>query len=89
VYRVRTYPEARDAIAFLLRSPLAGYAEALGVMKLVPWSGESINKTNAGGEVRQLVFGPGGRGMVTYLVLEDQQLVDVLEVQWVGESASA
>jgi hypothetical protein len=28
---------------------------------------------------------PGGRGMVTYLVLEDQQLVDVLEVQWVGE----
>ena len=44
-----------------------------------------INKANPGGEVRQLVFGPGGRGMVTYLVLEDQQLVDVLEVQWVGE----
>ena len=38
-----------------------------------------------GGEVRQLVFGSEGRGMVTYLVLEDQQLVDVLVVQWVGE----
>jgi len=85
VYRVRIYPEARDAIASLPGVALAGYAEALGVMKLVPWSGESINKVNPGGEVRQLVFGPGARGMVTYLVLEDQQLVDVLEVQWVGE----
>lgn len=31
-----------------------------------------------------MVFEPEGRGMVTYLVLEGQQLVDVLEVQWVG-----
>ncbi|MGH3864936.1 MAG: hypothetical protein ACRDQ4_02160 [Pseudonocardiaceae bacterium] len=85
MYRIRTYPEARDAIASLPEIALVGYVEALGVMKLVPWSGESINKTNPGGEVRQLVFGPEGRGMVTYLVLEHQQLVDVLEVQWVGE----
>jgi hypothetical protein len=89
VYRVRTYPEARDAIASLPEVALAGYAEALGVMKLVPWSGESINKANPGGEVRQLAFGPGRRAMVTYLVLEDQQLVDVLEIQWVGEGDSA
>ena len=85
MYRVRTYPEAREAIAGLPEIALAGYAEALGVMKLVPWSGEPINRANPGGEVRQLVFGSEGRGMVTYLVLEDQQLVDVLEVQWVGE----
>ncbi len=85
MYRVRTYPEARNAIASLPEIALAGYAEALGMMRLVPWSGESINKANPGGEVRQLVFGPEGRGMVTYLVLEDQQFVDVLEVQWVGE----
>lgn len=85
MYRVRTYPEAREAIAGLPEVALAGYVEVLEVMKLVPWSGESINKANPGGEVRQVVFGPGGRGMVTYLVLEDQQLVDVLEVQWVGE----
>lgn len=62
MYRVRTYPEARDAIASLPEVTLAGYAEALGVMKLVPWSGELINKANPGGEVRQLVFGrPGTR----------------------------
>ncbi len=81
MYRIRTYPETRDAIAVLPEVALAGYAEALGVMKLVPWSGEPINKSNPGGEVRQVVFGPEGRRMVTYLVLEDQQLVDVLEVQ--------
>jgi hypothetical protein len=34
--------------------------------------------------MRQLVFGPGGYGMVTYLVLEDEQRVDVLRVQWAG-----
>jgi len=49
VYRVRTYPEAREAIAGLPEIALAGYAEALGVMKLVPWSGEPINRANPGG----------------------------------------
>lgn len=85
MYRVRTYPEARDAIASLPEAALAGYTEALGVIKLVPGNGEPINQANTGGEVRQLIFGPDGRGMMTYLVLEHQQLVDVLEVQWVGE----
>jgi hypothetical protein len=34
--------------------------------------------------VRTLVFGPGGDGLVFYLILEDQRRVDVLEVQWAG-----
>jgi len=84
VYRTRTYPEARDAIAALPEVALAGYAEALGVMRLGPWNGLPINKSNSGGAVRQLVFGPGGHGLVTYLILEDQRQVDVLEAQWAG-----
>lgn len=44
----------------------------------------SINKATPDGEVRQMVFGPGGKGLVTYLVLEDQRRVDVLLVTWVG-----
>ena len=71
-----------DALPY---AALLGYAEALGVMKLVPWNGQPLNETNPDGSVRQLIFGPGGYGLVTYLVLEDQQRVDVLEVQWVGE----
>ncbi len=84
MYRIRTYPEAREAIAALPDAALAGYAEALGVMRLVPWNGDSINKDNPDGEVRTLVFGPDGEGIVIYLVLEDQQLVDVVSLQWAG-----
>ena len=74
-----------EQIDALPTAALVGYAEALGVMKLVPWNGAPINKANPGGEVRQLVFGPRGHGLVTYLILEDQCRVDVLEVQWAGD----
>ncbi len=84
MYRIRTYPEAREAVAALPGPALAGYIEAVGVMKLVPWSGEAHNKANPDGEVRQLVFGPSGRGLVVYLVLERDLLVDVVQVTWVG-----
>lgn len=68
----------------LPHAALLGFAEALGVMKLVPWNGRPINDTNPGGAVRQVVFGPDDKGLVTYLVLEDQQRVDILTVQWAG-----
>lgn len=70
-----------DALPFVAA---LGYAEALGVMKLVPWSGLPLNKANPDGAVRQIGFGTGGYGAVTYLILEDQQRVDVLRVQWAG-----
>lgn len=54
------------------------------MLRLVPWNGRSLNDTNPHAEVRQMVFGPGGRGLVTYLILEDQRRVDVLQVNWVG-----
>lgn len=73
-----------EQIAALPDDALAGYAEALGVMKLIPWNGVPINGANPDAEVRQLVFGPGSKGIVTYLILEDQQRVDVLTVLWVG-----
>lgn len=66
MYRVDADSEALDQIAALPDVALAGYAEALGVMKLIPWNGDPINETNPGGAVRQLVFGPEGRGIVTY-----------------------
>jgi hypothetical protein len=82
VYRVETYPEAPDQIAALPDDALASYAETLGVLKLIPWNGEPINKHNPTGPVRTLPFGAGG--MVTYLILEDQRRVDVITVMWVG-----
>jgi hypothetical protein len=85
VYRIRTYPEARDAVAALPAAALVGYAEARAVLALVPWNGRSINGANPDGAVRQFVFGPDAMGLVTYLILERDRQVDVLEVQWLGE----
>jgi hypothetical protein len=84
VYRVEPDDAAMAQIDALPHAALLGFAEVLGVMKLVPWNGRPINDTNPGGAVRQLAFGPEGKGLVTYLVLEDQQRVDILEVQGAG-----
>ena len=31
-----------------------------------------------------MAFGPSGEGMITYLILEDQRRVDILDVLWIG-----
>lgn len=82
MYRVRTYPEALEQVAALPGEALAGYAEALGVLKLIPWNGAPLNKDNPAGAVRTLAFGRAG--IATYLILEEQRQVDVLIVLWVG-----
>lgn len=61
---------------------LASYAKLLVMLETMPWNGDSRHKDNPDGAVRAHAFGRGG--LVTYLILEDQQPVDVLTVQWVG-----
>lgn len=84
MYRIRPHPPAQEAIAVLPGVALAGYAEALGVMKLIPWNGEPFHEDNPDGNIRTLAFGPHSEGLVTYMVLEREREVHVLEVQWVG-----
>lgn len=84
MYTVEPYPEAEEAIAALPEAARAGYRDAVEVMALVPWNGRSYVCTKPDGPMRQIVFGPGGYGVATYLVLEDEQRVDVLRVQWAG-----
>ncbi|MGH3916973.1 MAG: hypothetical protein ACRDTC_26715 [Pseudonocardiaceae bacterium] len=85
MYRLITHDQAREQVATLAAEALPGYAETLGVMKLVPWNSKPLNEANPDRPVRQLVFGPGGYGLVTYLIMERDRRVDVLEVQWAGE----
>jgi hypothetical protein len=84
LYRIRTYDEVLEQVAALPEAALVSYAEALGVMELAPWNGEPAHEDNPKGALRQLVFGATGMGMVTYLILEDQRLVDVVLVTWLG-----
>jgi hypothetical protein len=72
-------PLAEQQIAAL---PRAALTDALAVLELVPWNGLPINDANPDGPVRQLPF--GGLGMITYLILDDQQRVDLLIVTWAG-----
>ena len=63
---------------------LLALAEVFGVLELAPWNvGRSVNpERNPDSGVRNLPFGTAG--MVTYLVVEHRQRVDVLLVTWAG-----
>lgn len=54
------------------------------MLELVPWNGIPYNDDLPDGSLRELLFGPGSLGKVSYLILEDQRRVDVLKVMWLG-----
>ena len=81
MYDLVTYEEARAQVAALPVEALIAYAHVLDVLQLTPWNGPSINSENPDGAVRLWTL---DRLIVTYLVLEDQQRVDVIDVVWPG-----
>ena len=84
MYRIRTDRQAREQIAALPNDALEHYAPVLSVLEIVPWYGHPHHADNPKGALRQLLFGPYNQGLVIYLILEDQDCVDVLEVMWLG-----
>ncbi|OLT01485.1 hypothetical protein BJF90_31560 [Pseudonocardia sp. CNS-004] len=81
-YSLDVDPLAEQQIAALPQNALAVLADGLTVLELVPWNGLPVNHSNPDGPVRQLPF--GSLGMITYLILDDQQRVDLLIVTWAG-----
>jgi len=79
VYCIVTYDEAEEQIAAMPVEGLLAYAQLLDVLQLTPWNGPSINSNNPDGAVRQWPF---GGGIATYLILEDEQRVDIIDVLW-------
>jgi hypothetical protein len=84
VYHVTTDEQSQPQIEALPPQARAPFAEARVVLEVSPWSGESLNAANPEAGVRTLTFGPTGQGMITYLILEDQRRVDILDVLWLG-----
>ena len=72
---------ARAQISALPPTALTELVDAFEVLTLVPGRGAPWNARNPTGGVYQLMFGKD-RGLITYLVLEDQHRVDVLHVTW-------
>ena len=85
MYTVEPCPKAEAAVAALAEAARNSYDDAVQVMQLVPWNGQPYVASKPDGSMRQLVIGPGGAGLATYLILEDQQRVDVLRVACAGE----
>jgi hypothetical protein len=69
-------------VAALPADALDAYAEALKVLQLAPWNGRPLHENNPEGAVRRWTFGSGQAGQVVYLIVEEQQEVHLLLVQW-------
>ncbi|MFE0023289.1 hypothetical protein [Amycolatopsis sp. NPDC059021] len=82
-YSIDIDPDARDQIRALPSDGVAAFAEAMTVLSLVPKRGEPLNADNPEGGMYHLPFGDG-RGLITYLLLTDQDQVHVLLVTWVS-----
>lgn len=63
----------------------AVFEELRAVIALVPWQSEPAAHGNPDGEVRFAPFSSAtGSGFVYFLILEDQNRVDLLELIWLG-----
>jgi hypothetical protein len=82
-YHIVTDARVRAQIRALAGEALPLIAEALSVLELTPWNGRPYNAAEPDGWMRHLDL-TDGRGFVTYLVLDDQDRVDVLNVTWFG-----
>lgn len=80
-YSIDIDPAAQDTISSLPPGALIPLAEALAMVELTPWSGRSVNpERDPDAAVRNLPF--GASGMITYLILDRDQRVDVLLITW-------
>ncbi|WP_246633184.1 hypothetical protein [Pseudonocardia nigra] len=85
MYRITTDQQSQPQIDALPPEALAPFAEVRATLEVAPWTaGDSLNDNNPDGAVRTLVFGPDRQGMVTYLVLDEQRRVDLLDVLWLS-----
>ena len=82
MYRIVLDEETEAQIEALPYEALAPLAELLDVLSLAPWNGDTLNDANPDAPLRSWAFGRAG--LLTYLILEDQQRVDLIRVVWVG-----
>jgi hypothetical protein len=84
VYRIIPDTAVSEQVAALPAEALASYAKVLEILQLTPWNGRPHHPANPDAPVRRWAFGPGQAGHIVYLILEEQQEVHLLLVQWWG-----
>lgn len=72
----------RAELGALPRPALVALAEILAVLEVAPWSGDPLVDRNPDGAVRTMAF--GAAGLVTYVVVDHLDRVDLLQLHWAG-----
>jgi len=82
VYRVTTDERSQPQVDALPAEALVAFAEARAMLEVAPWGGDPFDDENADAPVRTLPFGVIHQGLLTYLILERERRVDLLDVLW-------
>ena len=82
LYWIRPDSEVVDQIAALPSKALESFREVLALLEIAPETGRLCNDEVPDG-LRDVVFGPGKQGTLTYLLLVDQREVHLLRLIWV------
>ncbi|GLY27418.1 hypothetical protein [Kineosporia sp. NBRC 101731] len=84
MYRLEVLPEIEEQMAALPVDALVSLAEVRVMLELTPWSGDPLNREHPERNMRSVLFGPNGEGLLVYLILEDQRRVIPLQMTWLG-----
>lgn len=84
MYRVTTDERSQPQIEALPPAARAPFAEGRVLLEVAPWSGDPLFADKPDTGIRTITFGAAGQGMITYLILDMQRRVDILDVLWIG-----
>lgn len=83
VYQVVVDERVQAQLDALPAAALNAYLDLRSTLEAVPHNGRPLHPARPDG-VLTFAFGPDGQGLVYYLVLDDLDRVDILDVQWLG-----
>lgn len=84
MYRIVVHDQAQATVDALPVGGLLAWFDVVDLLRMQPWAGEISRKENPNANILTLPFGPTAEGQVSYMVLDRDGEVHVLEVQWVG-----
>jgi plasmid stabilization system protein ParE len=83
VYEVNLFDEARTTLAGLPPDALKSLAELFDLLAIQPYAGRLYGRPSS--DLRTIALADG-RILAVWLVLEDQQRVEILRILWLGDT---
>lgn len=71
-----------EQISALPAESLSSFAETMAFLEITRGQDSSVDLITPRANILSKVFGPEGRGLVVYLVMERDRRVELLEVLW-------